>query len=204
MPTRASFQTKLFLAAFSTTLLAVVVAGVLFAVSVRQQTNARVEEALTAEARLAASLVSRVGATSAGGAMTLDAEADRIGALISARVTLIAPDGTVVGDSSEPESALPSIDAGRDRDGDLAALRRGCACVQEQCRDERRDCQQAPHHGSTFISTGFSRVATVKSAFVEARSGRSSTCRRPEPTTCRSCRSRMVSSQTTYGPGCRL
>jgi two-component system, OmpR family, phosphate regulon sensor histidine kinase PhoR len=107
---RASFQAKLFLAAFSTALLALVVAGVLFSVSVRQQTNARVEASLIAEARLAADLVSRLDVIAADRTVALDAEADRIGDLIAARVTLIAADGTVVGDSSEPLSALPSIE----------------------------------------------------------------------------------------------
>mgnify|MGYP003693627881 CR=1 FL=1 len=40
----------------------------------------------------------------------LDAEADRIGELIGARVTFIDKDGRVVGDSSEPLGALATLE----------------------------------------------------------------------------------------------
>ena len=51
------FQTKLFLAALSAAVLALVVAGALFADSMRRQTDARIERTLVAEARLAAELL---------------------------------------------------------------------------------------------------------------------------------------------------
>jgi len=53
----ASFRTKLFLAALSTALIALVVAGLLFARSMRIRTDARLEQTLVAEARLAAELL---------------------------------------------------------------------------------------------------------------------------------------------------
>ena len=40
----------------------------------------------------------------------LDTEADWIGALIAARVTLIAEDGVVLGDSAEPFEALAAME----------------------------------------------------------------------------------------------
>src|SRR5437764_14662511 len=100
----ATFRTKLFLAALSSALIALLVAGALFAQSTRRRIEARIEQTLVAEARLTAELLVRT--PSASTVADLDAEADRIGALIGARVTFIAPDGTVVGASAEPLDAI--------------------------------------------------------------------------------------------------
>jgi two-component system phosphate regulon sensor histidine kinase PhoR len=111
---RTSFQTKLFLAALSAALLALLVAGSLFAISMRRQTDARIEQTLVAQARLAAELLSQAApstATSPEALMAdLDAEADRLGSRLDARVTLIAPDGRVLGDSAEPLENLPALE----------------------------------------------------------------------------------------------
>ena len=111
---RTSFQTKLFLAALSAALLALLVAGSLFAISMRRQTDARIEQTLVAQARLAAELLSRAApsaATSPEALMAdLDQEADRLGSRLDARVTLIAPDGRVLGDSAEPLENLPTLE----------------------------------------------------------------------------------------------
>ncbi len=56
---RATFQTKFFLAAFSTAIIALAVAGVLFATTMRRQIDQRIEQTLVAEARLAADLLGR-------------------------------------------------------------------------------------------------------------------------------------------------
>jgi len=102
---RGSFQLKLFLIALASAAIALVVAGLLMAETMRREDNARLEATLVEEARLAAELLQS--------AETLDhpdAEADRMGDLVSARVTLIAADGRVIGDSSEPLDALPSLE----------------------------------------------------------------------------------------------
>ncbi len=97
---RATFQTKFFLAALSAATIALAVAGILFATTMRRQMDQRIEAALTAETRMAADLLSRGVALAT--AADLDQEADRLGALLQARVTFIAADGRVVGDSAEP------------------------------------------------------------------------------------------------------
>src|SRR5947209_14890795 len=104
----ANFRTKLFFAALSSALIALVVAGALFAQSMRRSIDIRIEDTLVAEARLTAELLVRNPPAST--IADLDAEADRIGALIGARVTFIAPDGTVVGDSAEPLDAIPGME----------------------------------------------------------------------------------------------
>ena len=105
---RASFRTKLFLSALSVALMALIVAGALLATSMQRQANLRIEETLVAEARMAAELLARSGpiATLAN----LNEEAHRIGSLLNARVTFIAPDGRVVGDSAETLEGLSALD----------------------------------------------------------------------------------------------
>lgn len=105
---RASFQAKFFVAALGSALIALGIAGLLFAARMRAQTDAHIESALVAEARLAAELIGR--GVSGQSASALDDEADRMGALLGARVTFIAPDGRVVGDSSETLSALAAME----------------------------------------------------------------------------------------------
>ena len=95
----ASFQTKLFVAAVTSAAIALAVAGALFATTTARLTDERIEQTLTAEARLAADLLAH--GTPGSSVAELEAEADRIGALVSARVTFIAADGRVMGDSAE-------------------------------------------------------------------------------------------------------
>jgi two-component system phosphate regulon sensor histidine kinase PhoR len=111
MMPRPSFQSKLFLAAIAAVALALVVAGALFATAMRTELDARIENTLGAEARLASELLGRAGGLPAGDPVPdLDAEADRMGALLEARVTLIAADGRVLGDSSEPVDAVRTME----------------------------------------------------------------------------------------------
>ncbi|MCU1385705.1 MAG: phoR 4 [Acidobacteria bacterium] len=107
-PLRHRFQAKFFFAALSAAIIALAVAGVLFAMTMRRQMDARIEATLVAEARMAAELLGRgVPLTSIAG---LDEEADRLGGVIGARVTFIAGDGTVVGDSSETLDGLRTME----------------------------------------------------------------------------------------------
>ena len=125
---RATFQTKFFFAALSAAVLALAVAGALFATTMRRQTNERIESTLVAEAKLAADLLSR--ATSLSTVAEMDEEADRIGALIGARVTFIAPDGRVLGDSSEPLDAVTTMENHGQRPEVVAARGSGLGRAQ--------------------------------------------------------------------------
>jgi two-component system phosphate regulon sensor histidine kinase PhoR len=107
----ASFRTQLFLAALSTAVIALVVAGALFSESMRVRADERLEQTLVAEARLASELLSHSTAVTTGASVSvLDEQADRMGRLLDARVTLIAPDGRVVGDSAETLEAIRSME----------------------------------------------------------------------------------------------
>ena len=56
---RPSFQVRFFVAAFSAAVLALAVAGLLFATTMRRQTDARIETTLRDQVRLAAELIAR-------------------------------------------------------------------------------------------------------------------------------------------------
>ncbi|MEP6914104.1 MAG: ATP-binding protein [Acidobacteriota bacterium] len=107
-----TFRTRLFLTSLLAAAVALLVATALVSWSVRRNAEARIERGLVNEARLAAETLShRQVAT----AEDLDAEADAIGRLVSARVTFVAPDGTVVGDSELTAAELRTLEnhAGR-------------------------------------------------------------------------------------------
>jgi len=107
-PVRASFQTQFFLAALTAAILALGVAGLLFATNMRRQIDDQIESTLVAETRLAAELLSRNGPVPT--IAELQDEAIRIGELLNARVTFIAEDGRVVGDSFEKLADLTSME----------------------------------------------------------------------------------------------
>jgi two-component system, OmpR family, phosphate regulon sensor histidine kinase PhoR len=102
-----TFRTRSFLTALATAAVTLAVTVTLVSWSVRRTVGERIERALVDEARLAAETLShRQPATPA----ELDAEADALGRLVSARVTFIAPDGRVVGDSGLSTEALLTLE----------------------------------------------------------------------------------------------
>jgi len=122
----AGFRAKLFVAALSSAVIALAVAGGLFALRMQQRTDAQIESTLTAETRLVAELVERSASESTDVSITaLDAKADRAGALIGARVTLIAADGKVVGDSAETLEGLAAMENHGSRPEVIAARQAG-------------------------------------------------------------------------------
>jgi two-component system phosphate regulon sensor histidine kinase PhoR len=102
-----TFRTRLFAASLAGTALTLIISTLLVAWSVRQTMDATIERGLIHQARLAAETLSHRRAATPE---ELDAEADAIGRLVSARVSFIAPDGTVVGDSELDAPALRSLE----------------------------------------------------------------------------------------------
>jgi two-component system, OmpR family, phosphate regulon sensor histidine kinase PhoR len=107
-----TFRTRLFLTSLGVASLTLVVATALVSSSVRRATNERMQESLRGQAQLAAEALSRRHAASRS---ELDAEADAIARLVGARVTLVAADGTVLGDSDLDSGQLKEIDNHGDR-----------------------------------------------------------------------------------------
>ena len=127
---RPSFQARFFVAALSTAVLALAVAGLLFATSMRRQADARIEATLHDEVRLAAELIARSKPTTVPGVAELDEEADRLGQLVAARVTFIDAGGRVVGDSAEPLDALATMENHLQRPEVIAAREKGIGRAQ--------------------------------------------------------------------------
>jgi len=111
------------LAVFSVSAVALILAAVLIAVPIRTQLLRAIERNLVAETRLAAALL--VERQTDGSVAALDEEADQIGGFTAARVTLIAPDGRVVGDSAEDLDGLAALDNHASRPEVVAARRTG-------------------------------------------------------------------------------
>jgi two-component system phosphate regulon sensor histidine kinase PhoR len=117
-----TFRSRLFLTSFAAATVTLAVATALVSWSVRRSVSEQIEHNLVNEARLAAETLShRQAATPA----ELDAEADTIGRLVSARVTFIGPDGTVVGDSELGPAELASLENHGQRPEVLAARASG-------------------------------------------------------------------------------
>ena len=120
---RASFRRQVFLAASGAGLVtALVTAGLLFW-SLRQQMHDRIEERVLLEARLVADRIERDEAAARPGGF--EAEAVRLAALVQARVTFIAADGRVLGDSWVTADRLPTLEEHAHRPEILEARARG-------------------------------------------------------------------------------
>jgi two-component system phosphate regulon sensor histidine kinase PhoR len=117
-----TFRTRLFFASLLASALTLLVAAALVSWSVYRIVDDRIERGLINEARLAAETLShRQAATPA----ELDAEADAVGRLIAARVTFVARDGTVVGDSEVTTQDLATLENHGTRPEILQARREG-------------------------------------------------------------------------------
>jgi two-component system phosphate regulon sensor histidine kinase PhoR len=117
-----TFRTRLFFASFLASAATLLVAAALISWSVYRIVDDRIERSLVDEARLAAETLShRQPATPA----ELETEADALGRLIAARVTFVARDGTVVGDSEVRAEDLASLENHGTRPEILQARREG-------------------------------------------------------------------------------
>jgi two-component system phosphate regulon sensor histidine kinase PhoR len=112
------FRGKVFLATLLVALLTALVVGGVLLWRIRSLTVERIEATLGAETRLAADLLSRNPGLSDE---ALDEEADRMGALAGIRVTFIAADGRVVGDSTADGDQLRGLESHARRPEILAA-----------------------------------------------------------------------------------
>ena len=102
-----TFRTKIFLTALRRRSVDVLVATALVSWSVRRSLEQRIEHELGVEARMAAEMLSHHNAATEA---ELDAEADALGRILAARVTFIAADGRVVGDSELTADQLRTVE----------------------------------------------------------------------------------------------
>jgi two-component system phosphate regulon sensor histidine kinase PhoR len=131
-----TFRAKIFLTALAAAAMAVVVATALVSWSVRRSLEQRIERELGTEARLAAQMLShRAAATDA----EMDAEADTLGGILGARVTFVAADGGVVGDSDLTPDALRSVENHAGRPEIVAARQHGFGAARRRSTTVRTD-----------------------------------------------------------------
>ena len=128
------FRTKIFVASLGVAAAALALATIIIARELRSEERALVEQRLREQTLLLTELLSQHAAVTGAG---LDDEADRLSQLIDARVTLIAPDGRVVGDSTADGEALAALENHRDRPevqeagvGQVAVVERYSTTVQ--------------------------------------------------------------------------
>ena len=123
----SSFRAKIFVGSVAAAALSLTVGASLLSWQVRREQREAVEPRLTVEARLIADLLaSAPGLTGEA----LDAEADRLARYSGSRITLVDRDGRVIGDSTQPFEALPSLDNHGTRPEVLAAGRDGVGSSQ--------------------------------------------------------------------------
>jgi two-component system, OmpR family, phosphate regulon sensor histidine kinase PhoR len=102
-----TFRTRLFATSLAATALTLIVSTTLVSWSVRQSMDGLIQGSLVNQARMAAETLSHRRAATRE---DLDAEADALGHQIGARVTFVAPDGEVVGDSELNAEELRALE----------------------------------------------------------------------------------------------
>ncbi len=123
------FRTKVFLSAFGVAVTSLLVSFLLVSALLGREVNEEIRGTLLAETRLVATLVSRD--LPAGPEAALDEEADALGAAVAnGRVTFIAADGRVVGDSTRDGEALRGLENHGNRPEVKAALAAGFSVAE--------------------------------------------------------------------------
>lgn len=115
---RLAFRTKVFVGSVAASAVSLAALTLLFSWQARAEQRTAIERRLTDEARLVADLLA---ASAIVDEARLDGEADRLGRLVAGRVTLIAADGRVVGDSTQSLQELRVLDDDASRPEVLAA-----------------------------------------------------------------------------------
>ena len=157
-------RTRLFAAAFAIATVSLLLAGALVSLSSQRQLIERIERELVAQARLVAELVAR--RETAPTVAELDREADALGRELGARVTLIAPDGRVVGDSAEDGAGLAAMENHGARPEILIARARGVGVTRRFSTTVERDFLYAALPVE-HPSVGFARLALPLTAVDE-------------------------------------
>ena len=102
------FRGKIFVAIFGVAAACLLLVATLVSLSLPEQTYRRIEQSLVSEAHLVADVLSTHERDLPSSA--IESEAGRIGKTLPARVTLIAADGTVVGDSMVSGATLSTLE----------------------------------------------------------------------------------------------
>jgi two-component system phosphate regulon sensor histidine kinase PhoR len=165
-----NFRTRLFFASLLASTVTLLVAAALVSWSVQRIVDDRIERSLIDEARLASETLShRQAATPA----ELDAEADALGRLIAARVTFVARDGTVVGDSEVSAVDLAALENHGTRPEIVQARREGVGTARRYSATLKTDMLYAAVEmpGSTTTALSEVRLAVPLTEISEQLAG---------------------------------
>ncbi len=162
------FRTKVFLAACGAAAVGLAVAAVLISRSVATETEMQIQQSLIAQTRLTAELLSSNPPSS--DPVTLDREADQLAERSGARVTFIASDGRVLGDSAEEFAALANLDNHATRPEVLDAKRSGLGISRRHSATIDADLLYiaAPVRQSPIAVVRFALPLTVTARQVQA------------------------------------
>jgi two-component system phosphate regulon sensor histidine kinase PhoR len=122
-----SVRLKLFIGSMAAAAFAVLTMALLVPWQLRTQERTVIERRLTDESKLIADLLASARDL---GEADMDREADRLGTLVSSRVTLIAGDGRVVGDSTQTPAELQTLENHATRPEVLATAGGGAGISQ--------------------------------------------------------------------------
>ena len=122
-----SVRLKLFIGSMAAAAFAVMTMALLVPWQLRAQERAVIERRLVDESKLIADLLSSASEIAE---TDMDREADRLGALVSGRVTLVAADGRVVGDSTQTPAELETLENHASRPEILATAGGGVGTSQ--------------------------------------------------------------------------
>jgi two-component system phosphate regulon sensor histidine kinase PhoR len=111
-----TFRTRIFLSAFLTTAVSLAASVLFISIELKRGLRQDVEQSLLRQTRLTADLLS-----DRPGLPAPDAEADELGRRLEARVTLIAEDGRVIGDSEVAAERLADLENHNTRPEVIAA-----------------------------------------------------------------------------------
>jgi two-component system phosphate regulon sensor histidine kinase PhoR len=153
-----TFRAKIFLTAVAAAALAALAATALVSWSVRRSLEQRIERELAVEARLAAEMLAHHTAVTEN---ELDGEADTLGHILGARVTFIAGDGRVIGDSDLTLDQIRTVENHGERPEIVEARRQGFGAAQRHSATIKTDMMYVaiPVHGPGMPLLAFVRLA---------------------------------------------
>jgi two-component system, OmpR family, phosphate regulon sensor histidine kinase PhoR len=158
------FRTKIFIASLGVTATALAIATLIIAWELQREERANIELRLTEQARLIADRLSHD--TSLSSDASIDDEADRLAAVLDGRVTVIADDGRVLGDSDLDGDALAAVENHLQRPEVQAALASPVGIVQRFSTTVQRDMLYAAVR-ATHPHVAFVRVALPLTAVTQ-------------------------------------
>ncbi len=161
-----TFRHKLFLTAFSAAVVTVALADTLVSWSIRRDMLDRIQASLVSEARLAAELMAHQTDLTPD---RVDQEADALGRILSSRVTLIAADGRVLGDSERSGAELAAMENHGTRPEVVESKRAGVGVSRRHSATLETDMMYVavPVHGAAQNPVAIVRLALPLSGVAE-------------------------------------